>query len=56
MGRYRIEIEGYNDGRPYEVSDCPRMNLWTAREELDRRRKGNPKVRHRLIEVLNDFA
>lgn len=53
MARYRIELEGYNGGLPYQEADhtcCVK-----AHTELYRLRKESPKVRHRLIEVIQDF-
>lgn len=54
MGRYRIEVEGYNDGLPYEEGQ--HTSCVKADEDIKRRRKENPKVRFRLIEVIEDFS
>lgn len=50
---YVIELEGHNDGYPYEEE------RWTdsvvARERLEALRLKNPKVRWRLIKIVKDY-
>ena len=48
-----VELEGYNDGRPYE------MGRWTDKDvalaRLESLRKAHPSIPHRLIEVIKDY-
>lgn len=51
---YRIELQGHNDGLPYEEAQY--SNLKKASRALAFLRNDNPRVKWRLIEVLDDFS
>lgn len=51
---YKVELEGYNDGKPYMVSE--HQSLKEAQEALRLHRSDFQRVRLRLIHVLKDFS
>lgn len=51
---YIVEMEGYNDGHPYFVSR--HAGAGAAHRSAKEHRESNPKVRYRIIHVLEDFA
>lgn len=50
---YIVELEGYNDGHPYVASR--HGTLGAANRPLREHRESNPKVRYRLIHVIEEF-
>jgi hypothetical protein len=50
---YIVELEGFNDGHPYVVSRHARSG--DAYRSAKDHRESNPKVRYRVIHVLEDF-
>jgi hypothetical protein len=50
---YRVELEGFNDGVPYEKFRCDSFPM--AVEYAERMRKQHPRVRFRVISVLEDY-
>lgn len=50
---YRVEQEGYNDGHMYQVSS--HAIIHDARRSLEEHRLSNPKVRFRLINIVEDL-
>ena len=53
MKTFVIELEGFNDGYPYEEERLD--NGVHALRRLSILRKENPKVRWRLIEIVKDY-
>jgi hypothetical protein len=51
---YIVELEGYSDGHPYVASR--HATLGAAHRSLKEHRENEPKLRYRLIHVLEEFA
>ena len=52
---YVVEVEGHNDGHPYEVGERF-SDRYSAEEFFEQRSKDYPKVRHRIIKIEKDWA
>lgn len=51
MSRFLVEGIGFNDGSPFTEFESDDLN--EAREQLDIKAREEPRITHRLIEVIH---
>ena len=51
---YAVEFQGFNDGVPYE--ELKTDDLAKALSVADVKREENPRVKWRVVEIIEDFS